>query len=54
MADHRIVKCRHCFKVIGQCRCPAPSKRIEWSVCALPACQDAEKAAQAIKEKSDG
>jgi len=37
--SHKIIKCRHCDKVIMQCRCPAENKHIEFSDCG---CKDNE------------
>lgn len=31
-AGHLIVKCRHCHRVIKQCRCPGP-KPVWWDTC---------------------
>ena len=33
MSVHFIEKCRHCEKVITQCRCPATDKTVILSVC---------------------
>jgi hypothetical protein len=31
--NHYIKKCKECQTVIGQCRCPAENKFVEWAVC---------------------
>lgn len=30
---HTIIKCKHCDKVIAQCRCMSKDKNIEYQVC---------------------
>lgn len=31
--NHYIKKCKECQTVMGQCRCPAENKFVEWAVC---------------------
>lgn len=53
MSNHFIVKCKSCDGVVSQCRCPAPNKTIQYSIC--DKCKSMEKlsAEQIDKELTD-
>lgn len=31
--NHYVEKCKECSRIIGQCRCPALDKAVQWGVC---------------------
>lgn len=50
MSDHFIQKCRVCEKVLMQCRCMAPNKRVELVLCPECSKKKAEKKIEDFKK----